>query len=57
VKPSWHQIAARVAAQNPSWSWEKVCAFVGARGGKKKQAVAQMPVEQFTKKMEQLKLW
>lgn len=51
---NWHVKAARVAAQNPSWSWSKVCAHVARRRTphlKKPSAPA------FAARLEQLKLF
>ena len=51
---NWHIKAARVAAANPHWPWEKVCAEV-AKGRRRKSS--RPTVEQHTKKLEQLKLF
>lgn len=53
MKLRWTEIAARVAVQNPHWSWSEVCAHVGRR----KRARVVRTVEQYTRRMEQLKLF
>lgn len=53
MKLRWTEIAARVAAQNPHWSWSQVCAHVA----KRKRAKPTPPsVTQYQARMEQLKL-
>jgi hypothetical protein len=53
-KPSWHVLASRVQAQNPSWSWSKCCAAVSA---KRRKLAPKPTVAEFTAKLEQMRLF
>lgn len=51
---NWHAKAQRLQAQNPHWSWSKVCAELARR---RSTPPAKPSPQQFAKKLEQLKLF
>jgi hypothetical protein len=57
MKQPWHVLAARCAAQNPSWPWEKVCAHVAKRRPRKVTPPARPTPQQYAAALEQLKLF
>jgi hypothetical protein len=57
MKLNWHILAARLAAENPSWPWSKVCASLASRRlGRKRNAPPKITAQEYQARLEKLGL-